>query len=274
MSTDPAAVYRDLIAAIRDALDIPLPADPDAQQTFEVLQRSRVRAVLSVAEAVLGDRSMCTGCVEAATEVLRDRIQQLPVTYRPYGPERPEGGNLKLPPMQPQVASASTSREAVLSQVPERQRKNVEEHMRFTNVHPEDVIESAIHRETTRMVRVDQDGLRVESVQEPGDGEHFRIEVYDTATGGLIATANGLPTARVQQTATDLFAEVWNGRNTEAECDECYVQPDGTHADGTTCPCSVRAPKDGCRCKSSPAEWLGPAYVRAEIADEEAADVR
>lgn len=55
----------------------------------------------------------------------------------------------------------------------------------------------------------------------------------------------------------------------ETNCDECCVQPDGTNQDGTTCPCSIRPPAGGCRCTSSPAEWYGPAYIRAEIAAEE-----
>ncbi|GAA4226034.1 hypothetical protein GCM10022254_09620 [Actinomadura meridiana] len=54
------------------------------------------------------------------------------------------------------------------------------------------------------------------------------------------------------------------------ECDECYVHPDGTRQqDGLTCPCSVREPVGGCRCQPSPAEWMGPAYIRSEIAAEE-----
>lgn len=53
------------------------------------------------------------------------------------------------------------------------------------------------------------------------------------------------------------------------KCDACFVQPDGLHLDGTRCPCSIREPIDGCRCESSAAEWMGPAYVRREIAAEE-----
>lgn len=53
------------------------------------------------------------------------------------------------------------------------------------------------------------------------------------------------------------------------DCDGCYVQPDGTRDDGSRCPCSVREPVGGCRCKASPAEWMGAAYVRREIAAEE-----
>ena len=52
-------------------------------------------------------------------------------------------------------------------------------------------------------------------------------------------------------------------------CDECYVRPDGISEDGTTCPCSVREPAGGCRCVPYQAEWLGPAYIRAEIAAQE-----
>jgi len=53
-------------------------------------------------------------------------------------------------------------------------------------------------------------------------------------------------------------------------CDGCYFHPDGTRADdGTVCPCSIRPPTRGCRCQESQGEWLGPGYVRAEIAAEE-----
>lgn len=33
----------------------------------------------------------------------------------------------------------------------------------------------------------------------------------------------------------------------EQACDGCHVQPDGTHDDGATCPCSTREPVGGCR---------------------------
>jgi hypothetical protein len=79
-ATDPTALHRDLLAAIRDALDVPLPADGVDRRHYEWLQRDRAQAVHAITEAVLADA--CTGCLKAATNVLRDRTRQLPVTYR------------------------------------------------------------------------------------------------------------------------------------------------------------------------------------------------
>lgn len=132
---DPTAPYRDLLTAIRDALDVPLPAEGVDRRHFEWLQRDRAQAVHAITEAVLADAD-CTGCVKAATGVLRDRTRQLPVTYRQHiatakdhpgdcevcgpgccspvlgihsGAVRPVGGNLRLPPPQPEVAPLATT---------------------------------------------------------------------------------------------------------------------------------------------------------------------
>jgi hypothetical protein len=166
------------------------------------------------------------------------------------------------------AAGAYQAALAVLN-INERQRKNVYEQTLYTGITLDAAIIAARRRENTRTVWIDSDGIRIESVREMGS-EHFRVEVYDTATGEMVASSNGLPTERVERTATDLFTEVWNHRNTGPECDECLVRPDGTRDDGATCPCSVRAPAGGCRCQASPAEWHGPAYVRAELAASEA----
>jgi hypothetical protein len=109
-SPDPGAAYRDLLAAIRDALDVPQPADAD-RQSFDWLRQSRTRATLAVLDTIL-DGSEFAGCVETATEILRERITQLPVLYRPYEPARPVGGNFGLLPTEPQVAPVPASEEA------------------------------------------------------------------------------------------------------------------------------------------------------------------
>jgi hypothetical protein len=109
-SPDQVAAYRDLLAAIRDALDVPQPADAD-RQSFDWLRQSRARATLAVLDTIL-DVPECAVRVETATEILRERIAQLPVLYRPYEPARPVGGNFGLPPTEPQVAPVPASTEA------------------------------------------------------------------------------------------------------------------------------------------------------------------
>lgn len=110
-SPDPDAAYRDLLAAIRDALDVPQPAAVADRQSFDWLQRSRTGATLAVLDTILDDPE-CTVRVETATEILQERIAQLPVLYRPYDPARPVGGNFGLPPTEPQVAPVPASTEA------------------------------------------------------------------------------------------------------------------------------------------------------------------
>jgi hypothetical protein len=112
--TDPTgtdAAYRDLLAAIRDALDLPQPAAAADRQSFDSLRQSRAGAALAVLDTIL-DVPECAVRVETATEILRERIAQLPVLYRPYDPARPERGNFGLPPTEPQVAPSLTGRES------------------------------------------------------------------------------------------------------------------------------------------------------------------
>lgn len=81
---DLTAPYRELLAAIRDALTVPLPADETGQRAADQLQRGRAQAVHAITDAVLNDETACIGCVETATQVLQDRTLRLPVTYRRY----------------------------------------------------------------------------------------------------------------------------------------------------------------------------------------------
>lgn len=136
--TDSAAPYRDLLAAIRDALDIPFAhfTNLDAEQT---LRNRRVEAVGTALHMALNHHGDDPAGLAAETEHLRRRTSQLPVTYRRYigtatdhpadcvicgpgccspvlgihsGPDSPAGGNLKLPLTQLQVAPSVTSGEA------------------------------------------------------------------------------------------------------------------------------------------------------------------
>lgn len=87
-ATDPTPLYRDLLAAIHDALDIPTPGDGVDRTHYHWLQRDRAQAVHAITQAVLDDPTG-TGCLKQATEVLRERTRQLPVTYRRHiGPAR------------------------------------------------------------------------------------------------------------------------------------------------------------------------------------------
>ena len=77
------ALYRDLLSAIRDALDVPRPDDAADEYKFEVLQRERVITAVGTIDAVLVEGLS----PEIMTGVLRDLVQENPVTYRPYAPE-------------------------------------------------------------------------------------------------------------------------------------------------------------------------------------------
>lgn len=74
-SLTPAA--RDLLAAIRDALDIPHVAVDADTAPRERLLRLRAIAVLGVTDAILD----CGATPSAAAETLRNRVGQTPVTY-------------------------------------------------------------------------------------------------------------------------------------------------------------------------------------------------
>jgi hypothetical protein len=158
---------------------------------------------------------------------------------------------------------------AAVVDIPERQRKNVYDQTLYAGASLTDAIDAAIWRETTRVIRIDSEGLRVETVRELCS-DHSRVEVYDTATGDMIASMGGIPAAQLERTATDLFTEVWQHVNAgESECDGCLVRPDGTNENGAICPCATQRPVGGCRCRASLTEWHGPAYIRAEIVAEQ-----
>jgi hypothetical protein len=82
-STTKETAYRDLLSAIRDALDVPLCADDADDHKFEMLQRERVMTAVGTIDAVL-DEGLSP---EIMTGILRDLVQESPVTYRPYVPE-------------------------------------------------------------------------------------------------------------------------------------------------------------------------------------------
>lgn len=158
-----------------------------------------------------------------------------------------------------------------LLDIHERQRENVYAQTLYGGITLDAAIVAARRRENTRTIRLDSHGIRIETVRGLCSPEHYTVEAYDTATGVMVASLGGIPTEWLDRYAADLWAEVWNNRQDEAECDGCYVQPDGTHDDGTMCPCAAGLtvnPK-ACRCQPSPNEWHGPAYVRAEMASRE-----
>lgn len=108
-STSLTPAVRDLLAAIRDALDVPLAALEDIHNETRLTIR-RANEVRALATILVRETDETAIVRELAR--FRGRIADMPVTYRLYGPERPEGGNLKLPPTQPQVASSVARAEA------------------------------------------------------------------------------------------------------------------------------------------------------------------
>lgn len=83
MSSQTFHRVRDLLAAIRDALDVPRPADYADERKFEVLQRERVMKAVGAIDAVLDDGLS----PKIMAGVLRDLVDENPVTYQPYAPE-------------------------------------------------------------------------------------------------------------------------------------------------------------------------------------------
>lgn len=65
-----------LLAAVRDALAVPEPADPEARTAHLELARDRAAAVrYSV------DHALATGDIEHATDLIDGAIADLPATY-------------------------------------------------------------------------------------------------------------------------------------------------------------------------------------------------
>lgn len=127
--------HRDLLAAIADALDVPLAHYTDIADE-QTLRSRRAEAVRTAVRFALDATDPARLTFEA--ETLRRRTGQLPVTYRRHiatapdhpddcvvcGPDccapvlaihsdygRPAGGNFRLPLTQLQVAPSATSEE-------------------------------------------------------------------------------------------------------------------------------------------------------------------
>lgn len=74
------ATERTLLTAIRDALDVPLPAAGGDDREFEMLQRQRSVMVRGAINGILnGGHSP-----ETMAKVIRDLTLESPVTYQPY----------------------------------------------------------------------------------------------------------------------------------------------------------------------------------------------
>lgn len=191
-------------------------------------------------------------------------LNDLRVLYRRHPSENAPGEFIRI---------ADAYRAALaLRDIHERQRENVYEQTLFGGIPLGAAIFAARRRENARTVVIDRDGLRVETVPAWGD-DRLNIEVYDATTGELLQRRERYPAEHAEQIATDAFVYVWHAlqAGSEQECDGCYVQPDGTHDDGTLCLCAagLTANPKACHCQPSPNEWHGPAYIRAEIAAEE-----
>jgi hypothetical protein len=81
-----AATTNDLLAAIRDHLNTPLPASADDEQRYEYLLRDRVASVLGIIDAVL-DSGGHDVAADVGISTLRRRARLQPPTYRPYVPD-------------------------------------------------------------------------------------------------------------------------------------------------------------------------------------------
>jgi hypothetical protein len=83
-ATDPTALHRDTLTAIRDALDIPEAAiDGDHHQHRKTLLDRRADAVVEAIRTILAFEGN-PGLVRMRVDNLRARTSQLPVTYRRY----------------------------------------------------------------------------------------------------------------------------------------------------------------------------------------------
>ena len=86
MTTKENAAVRELAAALRDALDVPIPA----RHVGWDVQRDLFSARTAFLRGVLGDLAE-RGDIGAATGSVRKVVQQYPVTYTPYTREQ-DGG--------------------------------------------------------------------------------------------------------------------------------------------------------------------------------------
>jgi hypothetical protein len=83
--SDTEKALLDFIAAIRDTLDLPVPAGGEAnEQAWRRLQYDRARDVVSHVNVLLAPSTDISP--EIITTVLRERIQESPVTYQVWEP--------------------------------------------------------------------------------------------------------------------------------------------------------------------------------------------
>jgi hypothetical protein len=82
-ATELTELYRTLLRAIDEALDLPQPgfADSDRDVYAHTLER-RTAAVLATAKWILGRGAGNTLVVDAAADTLRETTSRLPVAYR------------------------------------------------------------------------------------------------------------------------------------------------------------------------------------------------
>lgn len=83
----------DLLTAIRDALDVPLPdlGTPDGYEQMRLLTHRRARSVLLAAEVAVKMDGRPSWAV--LTEGVRDGIERRPVTYPAWQDPEPTGGD-------------------------------------------------------------------------------------------------------------------------------------------------------------------------------------
>lgn len=79
---------RDLLAAIADALDVPLAAQADDDDTANRLMRERASNARIIAGSALTSPSLTD--IERAARQLRGWTADSPVTYRPYQARTPQ----------------------------------------------------------------------------------------------------------------------------------------------------------------------------------------
>lgn len=119
---------------------------------------------------------------------------------------------------------------AAIPEIPDRQRRNVYEQSMYaatSHIPLAERIEAAIQRETTRTIRIAENGLRVEAVESwvrrlPDLASTVDVEVCDAQTGELWARRENVQAEQVEKVAVDLYVEVLNLRTSEAG-DECEM---------------------------------------------------
>jgi hypothetical protein len=78
--------FGNLLAAVRDALDCPPPADGAGEAAFSRLRSERARLVLAALRPVLADRDSGPAQMTEAARRLRDRVAACPADGYPHSP--------------------------------------------------------------------------------------------------------------------------------------------------------------------------------------------